>query len=156
MGRAGRYRRLPRAGRGLALPGPRAMLRVETLTLAAPDLDFSVVGQRLIAERFGPAFGRITVYINPGDSALGLAQAVLAGTRFGRIRNVHFINVSAVTDASSHGDFRDNPDLLRDMAQVITADAAPDSPARNLLPDEGNFWRLVQEGAGLRVFNVGR
>lgn len=151
---------------------PRTALRVETLILAAPDLDFSVVGQRLIAERFGPAFGRITVYINPGDSALGLAQAVLAGTRFGRIsydelspseraiferiRNVHFINVSAVTGASSHSYFRDNPDVLRDMALVIASGAAPDSPARNLVPDAGNFWRLVQAGAGPRPFDVDR
>jgi hypothetical protein len=97
---------------------------------------------------------------------------VLAGTRFGRIsydqlspseqaiferiRNVHFINVSAVTGASSHSYFRDNPDVLRDMAVVIASGAAPDSPARNLVHDEGNFWRLVQAGAGPRLFDVDR
>ena len=97
---------------------PRDVYRIENLILAAPDLDFSVVRQRLIAEQFGTGFGRITVYMNPGDGALGLAQALMAGTRFGRlsfedlgereravfrqIRNVHFINVSAVTGLQPH------------------------------------------------------
>jgi esterase/lipase superfamily enzyme len=146
---------------------PRAALKVENLILAAPDLDFSVVRQRLIAERFGPAFGRITVYINPGDSALGVAQVLLAGTRFGRIsfeqldeaereiftriRNVDFINVSAVAGTSSHNYFRNNPEVLRDMALVIATGAAPASGARNLEPDEGNFWRLVQARPAPRI-----
>lgn len=144
---------------------PRQSLKIETLILAAPDLDFSIARQRIIAERLGPAFGRITVYINPGDGALGLAQVLLAGVRFGRIsyaqlgdsereifksiRNVHFINVSGVVGKSSHNYFRQNPDVLQDMAEVIASGAAPGSPARNLEPDEGNFWRLVQERAAL-------
>ena len=139
---------------------PRDSLRVATLILAAPDLDFSVVRQRLIAEHFGPAFGRITVYMNPQDSALGLAQLLMAGTRFGRlsfdqlgdnereifrrIRNVHFINVSGVTGQSSHTYFRDNEEVLADMARVITTGAHPDDPSRSLDPAEANFWRLVQ------------
>ncbi|MDZ7711490.1 MAG: alpha/beta hydrolase [Roseovarius sp.] len=142
---------------------PRASLKVDNLILAAPDLDFSIARQRLIAERFGPAFGRITVYINPGDSALGLAQVLLAGVRFGRIsfgqlgasereifksiRNVHFINVSGVVGGSSHNYFKQNPEVLHDMAEVIVSGAEPGNPARNLDPDEGNFWRLVQERA---------
>jgi esterase/lipase superfamily enzyme len=146
---------------------PRDSLRVQTLILAAPDLDFSVVRQRLIAERFGPAFGRITVYMNPDDSALGFAQLLMAGTRFGRlsydqlgeaereifrrIRNVHFINVSAVTAQSSHGYFRQNPEVLADMAKVITTGADPDSPARNLVHAEANFWRLVLARDPLRA-----
>lgn len=138
---------------------PRKSLKVENLILAAPDLDFSIVRQRLIAERFGPAFGRITVYINPQDGALGLAQVFLAGTRFGRlsyeqlgatereifdrIRNVHFINVSAVAGQSSHSYFRDNPEVLADMATVLTTGADPGDPRRNLIHAEANFWRLV-------------
>ena len=141
---------------------PRDVYRIENLILAAPDLDFSVVRQRLIAERFGTGFGRITVYMNPGDSALGLAQALMAGTRFGRlsfedlgareravfrqIRNVHFINVSAVTGASSHAYFRENPEVLADMAEVIASGARPAGPERNLIHAEANFWRLVLPG----------
>ncbi|WP_300548259.1 alpha/beta hydrolase [Roseovarius sp.] len=138
---------------------PRQSLRIENLILAAPDLDFGVVRQRLVAEKFGPAFGRITVYINPEDSALGLAQTLMTGTRFGRlsyselepndreifaqIGNVDFINVSAVTGKSSHGYFRNNPEVLMDIARVLQSDAPPDSPKRNLIHAEANFWRLL-------------
>ncbi len=138
---------------------PRQSLRIENLILAAPDLDFGVVRQRLIAEKFGPAFGRITVYINPEDSALGLAQTLMAGTRFGRlsynqlepnereifaqIGNVDFINVSAVTGKSSHVYFRNNPEVLMDMATLLKSEAPPDSPKRNLIHAEANFWRLL-------------
>ncbi|MDT8326448.1 MAG: alpha/beta hydrolase [Roseovarius sp.] len=138
---------------------PRQSLRIENLILAAPDLDFGVVRQRLIAEKFGPAFGRITVYINPEDSALGLAQTLMAGTRFGRlsytqldpnereifaqIGNVDFINVSAVASKSSHGYFRNNPEVLMDMATIVRTNAPPDSPSRNLIHAEANFWRLL-------------
>ncbi len=91
---------------------PRQVLKVETLILAAPDLDFGIVGQRLIAERFGPAMGQITVYINQNDETLSMAQRLMAGKRFGRIdandltpnekeifariKNVYFINVEGV------------------------------------------------------------
>lgn len=143
---------------------PRRTLRVENLIMAAPDLDFGVVRQRLIAERFGPAFGRITVYMNPDDSALGLAQTLMSGQRFGRlsfeelgpvereifrqIGNVHFINVGAVVAGrSSHGYFSRNPDVLRDMAQVITTGAPPGAAGRNLIPEEANFWQLLTPAA---------
>lgn len=107
----------------------------------------------------GTGFGRITVYMNPSDGALGLAQALMAGTRFGRlsfedmgareravfrqIRNVHFVNVSAVTGAASHTYFRENPEVLTDMAEVVASGAQPDDPRRNLIHSEANFWRLV-------------
>lgn len=138
---------------------PRQSLRIENLILAAPDLDFGVVRQRLVAEKFGPAFGRITVYINPEDSALGLAQTLMAGTRFGRlsynqldpnereifaqIGNVDFINVSGVTGKSSHAYFRNNPEVLMDMATLLNSEAPPNSPRRNLIHAEANFWRLL-------------
>ncbi len=138
---------------------PRQSLRIENLIMAAPDLDFGVVRQRLIAEKFGPAFGRITVYINPDDSALGLAQTLMAGTRFGRlsynqlepnereifaqIGNVDFINVSAVAGKSSHDYFRNNPEVLMDIGALLQADAPPNSPRRNLIHAEANFWRLL-------------
>ena len=52
---------------------PVESLKIENLILAAPDVSFDIVGQRLVAERFGLAFGRLTVYINQSDDALKLA-----------------------------------------------------------------------------------
>lgn len=39
---------------------PLQHLRIANLVLAAPDLDFDIVRQRLIAEKFGPAIGQIS------------------------------------------------------------------------------------------------
>ncbi len=97
--------------RGRAISA-RDKYKVENLILAAPDLDFGVVRQRLIAERFERAFGNVNIYVNRKDSALRIAQRFTAGERTGqisiddlkdvdreiyeRINNVHFINVEGV------------------------------------------------------------
>ncbi|MCI5047607.1 MAG: alpha/beta hydrolase [Aquisalinus sp.] len=93
---------------------PRKTLKNENLIFAAPGLDFGVVSQRLIAEQFGPAIGRITINTNRHDRALGLSQSLMAGVQFGRlegeevgqaeseifnkVRNVHFIGVKGASD----------------------------------------------------------
>ena len=139
---------------------PRRVLKIDNLVLAAPDLDFGVVRQRLIAERFAPAFERITVYMNPSDSALGLAQAVNSGTRFGRLSyddldatereilaragNVHFIDVSGVVSPRGHSYFRENPVVLSDIVSLLKTGAAPGGPGRNLSHIASNFWMLEQ------------
>lgn len=56
-------------GSGLSM---RDTYRIETLILAAPDMDLGVMEQRLVAEAFGMGFGQINVYLNSGDNALGL------------------------------------------------------------------------------------
>ena len=138
---------------------PRDVLKVDNLILAAPDMDFQIVRQRLIAEAFGPAFGRISVYMNPGDNALGLAQMLMSGTRFGRlsfdgmaapekeifsrIKNVDFISVANVVRRSGHGYFRQNPAVLSDIGALLRRSAGPRSPRRNLQPDRVNFWTLT-------------
>lgn len=137
---------------------PRHVLKVENLIMAAPDLDFGIVRQRLMAERFGPAIGQITVYMNQGDSALGLSQRLMAGQRFGRlgvedlgsgeraifsrIRNVNFIDVESQTDGIGHGYYRRNPEVLSDITIAVRERARPGTPQRPLEPIEINFWRL--------------
>ena len=39
--------------------------RIANLIMAAPDLDFGVMTQRLMAEKFGTAIGRITILYHP-------------------------------------------------------------------------------------------
>ena len=150
---------------------PRDVLKVDNLILAAPDLDFGVVQQRLIAEQFSPAFECITVYMNPEDGALGTAQALLSGTRFGRLSsedlgevereifrqvgNVYFIDVSQVAPRSSHSYFRRNPEVMADIIALLQTSAPPGSPVRKMTHVEANFWQLeIEEGLG--VVEVGR
>ena len=56
---------------------PREYFKIANVVLIAPDLDFGVVMQRLVAEALGPAFGRITVYVNADDDAMSAANAML-------------------------------------------------------------------------------
>jgi len=146
---------------------PRRVLKIANLILAAPDLDFGIVRQRLIAERFGPAIGQITVYMNRGDSALGLSQRLMAGQRFGRlrvddlgpgereifsrIRNVHFVDIEGQSDGFGHGYFRRNPEVLSDIAIAIREQVPPGTPERPLQPIDVNFWSLP---AGYPVVDV--
>lgn len=137
---------------------PRDTLKIANLILAAPDLDYGVVTQRLIAEKFGPAIGQITIYMNEGDSALGVAQTLMKGIRFGKltaqtqserearifqnIRNVSFVNVKDVKGFVGHGYFKDHPGALSDVIKLITTNARPGSEERPLTPVEANFWSL--------------
>ena len=126
--------------------------------MAAPDLDFGVVKQRLIAERFGPAIGQITVYMNKGDEALGLSQYLMSGLRFGKlatqdlgeneqeifgqIKNVYFVNVEDVSSFVGHSYFIKNSGVLSDIAITVNKGLRPGVEGRPLSQDRFNFWTL--------------
>ncbi len=138
---------------------PRRVLKIENLIMAAPDLDFGIVRQRLLAEGFGPAFARISVYMNPNDETLAMSQSVLSGTRFGRltaddlgdnervifsaIHNVDFIDVENVVRRSGHSYFRLNPAVLADIAALLQRSPPPQDPSRRLVSLGGNFWAVT-------------
>jgi len=140
---------------------PREVLRVENLIMAAPDLDFGVVEQRLIAEKFGPAIGQITIYTSDKDGALGFAQWLLRGTRFGRlkaddltevdrqifskVKNVNFVEVEDPPGFFGHSYYRRDPGALSDIITLIRERTRPDHPTRNLEHVRGNFWRLPKK-----------
>ena len=137
---------------------PRTDFKYANLIMAAPDLDYGVVTQRLIAEKFAPAFGNITIYTNTGDVALGLSQRLMKGLRFGRlsadeqssredaifrsVKNVTFINVEDVSGFVGHGYFRQHTGALSDIIRVITSSDKPGDPARPLTHLRSNFWSL--------------
>lgn len=146
--------------RGKGVP-PRKSLKIANLILAAPDLDFSVVRQRLIAEGFGAGVERITVYMNPGDTALGLAQRLMTGQRFGKLtvndlqssereifqnlKTVNFIDIEGVKGFTGHAYFRTNRNVLSDIALLIRESAAPGSARRPLVNIDGNFWSMPEK-----------
>ncbi len=139
---------------------PRKVFKIENLILAAPDLNFDIVGQRLVSERFGAAFGRITVYINRGDSALSVAQRLMDGVRlgrllpsevpeterviFGNVAKVNFVRIAKAGGLVGHSYFRQNPVVLSDIILLIKTCAAPGTPARPLEQLSGNFWLLPE------------
>jgi esterase/lipase superfamily enzyme len=137
---------------------PRELYRIENLIMAAPDLDFDIVRQRLMAEKIGPAFGQITVYTTDADKALKASQTLMSGTRFGRIdasdlgeqeqaifnivRNVAFINVNDVKSYVGHGYYLSSPSTSSDIIRVINTGSKPGDPERPLIHENLNFWDM--------------
>ena len=137
---------------------PLLALRIENLILAAPDLDLDVVRQRLIAEKFGPAFGQITIYTTQTDKALDASQTLMTGTRFGRVQssdlgetekkifssvnNVHFIEVEGVKSFVSHDYFRTNPATSSDIIRILRRADRPGDASRPLEHKMLNFWEM--------------
>ena len=137
---------------------PREFYRIENLILAAPDIDFDIVRQRLMAEKIGPAFGKITVYTTDSDKALSVSQTLMGGRRFGRIRstdlgeqeqaiftvvkNVAFIDVLGVRSFTGHAYYLGNPSTSSDIVRVINNRANPGSPDRPLTHRMLNFWEM--------------
>lgn len=137
---------------------PRELYKIENLILAAPDLDFDIVRQRLIAEKIGPAFGQITVYTTDTDKALELSQTIMSGTRFGRIKasdlgeqeqaifrvvkNVAFINVQGTRSFIGHSYFITSPSASSDIIRVLNTRSKPGEPGRPLTHKMLNFWEM--------------
>jgi esterase/lipase superfamily enzyme len=145
----------------------RRTLKIDTLILAAPDLDFGVVRQRLAAEGTAAAVRQVNIYLNPRDGALGFAQALATGRRVGRLSpddfsetdwqqlgdlgNVHFIDVEAAGGDLGHAYFRDNPAVLSDIILTLRSGALPGSAERPLDRVRGNFWALHDNYPGPRI-----
>ena len=133
-------------------------MRITNLILAAPDLDFGIIQQRLMAEEFGPAFGKITIYTSDGDEALGLAEWLLKSLRFGRLNsrdidtmtqeifkrlgNVSIIKAPVSRESFGHDYFYSSPAVSSDLIKVILYQAPPGSKERPLIKDKNNFWLL--------------
>ena len=137
---------------------PLEDFRIANLILAAPDLDFDIVRQRLIAEKFGPAIGQVTIYTNQEDSALDWSEFLMSGIRFGRLNpenlgktegqifnqvtNVNIINVESKISFLGHSYFRENPGVSSDIAVLIRDGSKPGDPKRPLVHRVLNFWDL--------------
>lgn len=139
---------------------PRTELRIENLVLAAADLDFDVVRQRLMAEKFGAAFGQISIYTNDADQALKLSETLMSGTRLGymsasnlnaadasifsAVGNVHFISVDSarVKTQFGHDYFRSHPAVSSDIIIMLREGIMPGEPGRPLVHQHLNFWEI--------------
>jgi esterase/lipase superfamily enzyme len=139
---------------------PRDVLKIQNLILAAPDLDFGVVRQRLIAEKFGLAIGKITVYMNQEDGALGLSQWLMTGLRFGKlsqddlsdsdkvifqqVKNVNFVSVEGISDFVGHSYYKNHPGVLSDIAILVRQNLKPGDEGKPLIHQQINFWTLPE------------
>ena len=65
---------------------PLARYKLSNVVLAAPDLNIDVVMQRTGTEAITWAAERWTYYTSPSDQAIGFAEFLFGGQRFGRAR----------------------------------------------------------------------
>ena len=127
----------------------------------APDLDFGVVMQRLVAEALGPAFERITVYVNADDNAMSAANLLFGSRlRLGELQRssldeeqrrtlLEIANLDIVSYRGKvggqfgHGYFRENPAVSSDVLATLRYGSAPGEGLRKGLNRAGegsNFW----------------
>ncbi|MGH7131349.1 MAG: alpha/beta hydrolase [Phycisphaerales bacterium] len=125
-------------------PEPRTafdVLKIQTLVLAAPDIDSEVFTQRFIGENLLQCCNNLVVYFSAEDSALGLANWLFNGrTRLGdmhitdftpqqrdalsQLSKVQLINCK-LTGYSSHSYFTQHPSAVSDLFLVMVAERPP-------------------------------
>jgi esterase/lipase superfamily enzyme len=138
-------------------------LRDSQVVLAAPDLDWDVVSQRIIAEQLGRETKNITIYTSEEDKAIGLAERLFkSAARMGRlgvedlqadgfvamekIEGVSFIDLQESTSSTSHSYFHSNPAASSDLILLVRYGLAPGvkngRPLESLAP---GFWLIKPE-----------
>jgi esterase/lipase superfamily enzyme len=142
---------------------PLQRYKIRNLVLAAPDLDFGVVRQRLAAEQLSYGFDNLTIYYSPIDGALGFAQTLFSSPRgrLGKLDEAHLTarewdNIDQLergialirfeggtSDQYGHSYFRTNPSVSSDIILLLRYGLPPGSPERpleKLAP--GGFWTI--------------
>jgi esterase/lipase superfamily enzyme len=138
----------------------RATLKLGQVILAAPDIDYDLVNQRVASEGVLEAASQLTVYISEKDRALGLASWLFESTlRLGRLplllltpqelTRIGERPALAIIDTRTrrsdlfgHSYFYQSPAVSSDVILVLQHGAAPGSAERPLEPMGNNLWRL--------------
>lgn len=145
----------------------RQVLKLGNLVLAAPDLDFDVVMQRLATARVGRVPEQTALYVCSKDKALGLSSWLFGGlTRLGKLKSNMFtqeeidglratktmqIIDARVSDAGSHGHnyFHSNPAVSSDLILLVRYHRLPGAEnGRPLRVDPDGFWTIDDDYPG--------
>ena len=138
-------------------------LKLETLMLAAPDLDLEVFSQRFWLENLGAAAKRTVVYFSSEDDAIGLSNWLFGSkTRIGTLSKIPFspqqvklieqmpqiqlVECQVNGFASSHAYVFGNPAAMSDVVAVLRdrRDAGA-ANGRPLKPNGNGTWLLSNE-----------
>ncbi len=134
------------------------------LICAAPDLDLSVIRQRIAAEEFLQGARRVTIYMSKTDAAIGLSTWLFSSDkRVGRLemadvtpemlqrsnhmRNMALIDARVDTGFIGHSYFYSHPAVLSDLILILRDGRAPGAAnGRPLSHDPGSIlWRISEE-----------
>lgn len=142
---------------------PQKALKLETLMLAAPDLDLEVFSQRFWLENLGAVPKRTVVYFSSEDEAIGLSRWLFDSKgRIGTLSqipfsaaqvaliqqmpNIQLIECQVQGSASSHAYVFGNPAAMSDVIAVLRdrRDAGV-SNGRPLKPMGNGTWLLTND-----------
>ena len=140
---------------------PQKSLKLETLMLAAPDLDLEVFSQRFWLENLGAVPKRTVVYFSSEDEAIGLSRwlfdskgriGTLSQIPFSaaqvellkKMPNIQLIECQVRGFASSHAYVFGNPAAMSDVIAVLRDRRDAGSSNGRPLKDMGNgTWLLT-------------
>ena len=138
-------------------------LKLETLMLAAPDLDLEVFSQRFWLENLGAAAKRTVVYFSSEDDAIGLSNWLFGSkTRIGTLSKIPFspqqvklieqmpqiqlVECQVNGFASSHAYVFGNPAAMSDVVAVLRDRKDVGAANGRPLESRGNgTWLLTNE-----------
>jgi esterase/lipase superfamily enzyme len=138
-------------------------LKLETLMLAAPDLDLEVFSQRFWMENLGAAAKRTVVYFSSEDEAIGLSNWLFGSkTRIGTLSQIPFspqqvrlieqmpqiqlVECQVKGFASSHAYVFGNPAAMSDVVAVLRDRKDVGAANGRPLESHGNgTWLLTNE-----------
>lgn len=140
---------------------PRGFYKLGNVIMIAPDLDFEVSLQRLVAESIGALYERMTIYSNINDKAIDASKILFSSwLRIGamewddlnkeqkeamqQMANMDFISYQGSIGGSyGHNYFLDNPAVSSDILALLRYGWAPGKEnGRPLEHLGGNFWRI--------------
>ncbi len=142
---------------------PRRKLKIGNFVMAAPDLDFEVVTQRLSAERIFDGAERLTIYVSRTDKAIGLSHWLFASirrlgqlslgdlserqrTNLQTITQVHIVNANVKSEGIGHGYFHTNSAASSDLILLLRDNLDPGAAnGRPLTKLHDGFWELTDD-----------
>jgi esterase/lipase superfamily enzyme len=139
----------------------RDVLKLGTLVLAAPDVDFDVLVQRTITAKLGRVPKRSTIYVCSKDNALGISNWLFGGmTRLGKLQSNVFTSAEMATmrDKTSvefidaqiskagsfgHDYFHSSPAVSSDLILLLRYELPAGAEfGRPLAIEQGGFWMI--------------
>jgi len=142
---------------------PHEVLKLETLMLAAPDLDLEVFSQRFWIENLGAVATRTVVYFSSEDDAIGLSNWLFGSkTRIGTLSQIPFspaqielirqmpqiqlVECKVSGFGSSHAYVFGNPAAMSDVVAVLRDRRDVGAAAGRPLESRGNgTWLLTND-----------
>lgn len=139
----------------------RTELKLGRVILAAPDLDFEVVGQRIAADRLHLVPEQFTIYLSEDDRAIRLSSWLFASARrlgqatlgdftpaaqesLAEFPEIDLVDVDVDDGFLGHGYFISNPAVLSDLILVYRDGRLPGAEHGRPMTREGSgFWKLT-------------